>query len=49
MKGRRMTLITEEQRRQLVTNGLTNRLLKKEGLNEHDFPPVVKLFCSWAE
>jgi len=39
-----MKLLTVEQRKQLLANGIANRERQEQGLDPIDFKPVVKLF-----
>lgn len=43
-----MKLFLDHQLAELLANGNANRVLRESGLDEHDFNPVVKLFCPWA-
>lgn len=43
-----MKLLLNEQRNQMLKNGSLNDILRSQGLKEHDYPPVVKLFCPWG-
>ncbi|MEJ0076842.1 MAG: DUF2958 domain-containing protein [Alphaproteobacteria bacterium] len=43
-----MSLITNEQREQLLKQGKFNTFRRDRGEFEIDFKPVVKLFCPWG-
>jgi hypothetical protein len=43
-----MKLLTEAQRRQLITNGKRNAELAQQDRDTIDYFPVVKLFCPWG-
>lgn len=46
--GSANALLTDEQRARLLANGHANRERISKGLDEHDWQPVVKLFCPWG-
>jgi len=46
--GSASALLTDEQRARLLANGHANRERISKGLDEHDWQPVVKLFCPWG-
>ncbi len=46
--GSANALLTREQRARLLANGHANRERISKGLDEHDWQPVVKLFCPWG-
>ena len=43
-----MKLLLDHHRTELLANGRANGILRDSGLDEHDFSPVVKLFCPWG-
>jgi Protein of unknown function (DUF2958) len=43
-----MNLLTQAQMRQLLANGQRNQSRSKQGLEEDDFWPVVKVFVPWG-
>lgn len=46
--GSAAALLTDEQRARLLANSHANRERISKGLDEHDWQPVVKLFCPWG-
>lgn len=46
--GSAAALLTTEQRARLLANGHANLERIGNGLDAHDWQPVVKLFCPWG-
>lgn len=42
------TILSEKQRRHMLTNGRANARRIAEDGDTHDFWPVVKLYCPWS-